>query len=60
MLLMASIWSKYVIFGEIGQNWVILGPNWRNRPKFRESGKTKFSLEVSKNNFCHVYGHKFG
>ena len=60
MSLMGAIWSKLVVFGENGQNWVILGPKWRHRPKFRESGQIFFSLQFFKNNFCQVYGHKFG
>ena len=39
---------KKVIFGEIGQNWVILRPKRRHRLKFRENGQEIFSLTVSK------------
>ena len=60
MSLMRSIWSKLVIFGENGQNWFILGPKWRHRPKFSEIVQKKFSLNVSKNYFSQVYGHKIG
>ena len=36
------------------------GPKWRHSPKFREFGQIFFSPQVFKNNFCQVYGHKFG
>ena len=51
---------KIFIFSENGQNWVILGPKWRHRPKFRESDQKLFSQNVYKNYFSQVYGHKLG
>ena len=33
----------------------ILGPKWRNIPKFDERGQMIFSLKVSKNDFSQVY-----
>ena len=54
MSLMGSIWSKYVIFGENGQNWVILhnlGVKMPSYVKILESGPIILSLKVSKNYF---------
>ena len=57
---MVSIWSKYVIFCENGQNWVILEAKQRHRSIFGNSGQKSLSLKVDKNYFSQVYGHKFG
>ena len=59
MSLMASIGSKWVIFGENVQNWVILGPKRRHMSKFWEICQIILLLKVSKNYFSQVYGHKF-
>ena len=48
------------IFGENGQNWLILGAKRRHSSKFGESGQNIENLNVYKNYFSQVYRHKFG
>ena len=60
MSLMGSIWSKYVIFGENGQNWVILAQNDVTNPNLGKGVKTNFPLKIWKNYFTHINGHKCG
>ena len=42
---------------QIGSFW---GPILYHRSKFGDSGQTILSLNVFKNYFTQVYGHKFG
>ena len=60
MSFMGTIWWKYVIFGENGQNWVILGSKMTPKVKIWENLSKNVSLKVFKNDLCQFYGHIFG
>ena len=48
MSLMGSIWSQYVIFGENGQNWVILGSKMKSKVNIWENLSKNVTLKVYK------------
>ena len=60
MSLMGSILSKWVIFGENGQNSDILGAKMTSYIKIWGKWSNNFSLKVSKKYFSDVYEQKFG
>ena len=60
MSLMGKIWSKYAIFGENGQNWVILGAKMTSYVKIWDKWSNNFLSKVSINYFSQVSGQKSG
>ena len=56
---MGSIWSKLVIFGENGQNLVILVAKLTSYDNICGNCRDKCPLKPSKNKLSQVYGRKF-
>ena len=54
---LGHFWWKWSKSGHFGIFWA---PKWRHTWKFGESGQNLYSLNVSKNYFSQIYGHKSG